>query len=344
MKKLISALLVLTTVLLCFAGCDPSTGSTPPATTAPTTSATVNVSSISLSKTDLTMTVDEKIPITATVSPLSATNKNISWSSTNPAVADYVNGNIVALGKGSCSITATSHNGIVASCSVHVSSKGTIRFDSDSYTVFEGNSKDLYLIFSSDLEDFSGSVTSSDNSVVKATYDYSYKPQTNTHNIKVKVEGKSAGTATITVTTKGGATCSAKIIVKKSQCDKVTVNLSQSLPCSVSYLHRRSQTIYSKASITNVEIEKKQYAEDDTFVYVTVHITGTCTYTLDDSAYCNFMVYLYKENDVICDSKLIRTDRLVAGVQFTESFVFFKADISSGNNREFTIKFGDYRI
>lgn len=349
MKKLISALLVLVTVLLCFVGCGSgtnSTNNTPNINNTPNTPninnspTTVNVSSVSLSKSELHMTVGDKASISATVSPSNATNKNITWSSTNTAVADYVNGNIVALGEGNCLIKATSNNGIVDSCSVSVTPKQilaeSISFDENSYTIFKGGSEVLYLTFSPDkLDDISGSVTSSDNSVANAIYDYGINTSTGKQYIKITIEGKKVGTSTITVTAKGGATCSTNVIVTENMCDKVTVNLQQSLPCNVAQITSYG-SVWSRSSITNVDISKEQL--DENSVFVTVKITATRTYGDNDTP-CRFVICLYKENNIICESKRVySSNEPVVGEQFT-IYYYFEVDVSSGNNREFSIKF-----
>ena len=56
---------------------------------------TVDVSSVTLSKSELTLTEGESETITATVKPDDATDKTVSWSSSDPAVATVDGGKIV---------------------------------------------------------------------------------------------------------------------------------------------------------------------------------------------------------------------------------------------------------
>ena len=82
---------------------------------------TVAVSGVSLNKTSLSFTgTGSSQTLTATVSPSNATNKTLTWSSSNTSVATVSNGVVKAVGFGTATITAKSNNGKTASCSVTV--------------------------------------------------------------------------------------------------------------------------------------------------------------------------------------------------------------------------------
>ena len=67
------------------------------------------------------MTEGEDAVLTATVSPSDATNKNVTWSSTDDSVATVTNGAVHAVAPGSATIkVTTSDGGFVASCTVTV--------------------------------------------------------------------------------------------------------------------------------------------------------------------------------------------------------------------------------
>ncbi len=77
-----------------------------------TGTSTVSVTSVSVNKTSLTLKVGAKETITATVNPTNATNKRVSWRSSNDAVATVdANGVITAIGKGTATITVTTEDG-----------------------------------------------------------------------------------------------------------------------------------------------------------------------------------------------------------------------------------------
>ena len=83
----------------------------------------VAVSSITLSQSSATLTEGETLSLTATVKPTNATNKGITWSSSNTSVATVdTNGKVTAIAPGTATITATANDGsgAKASCEVTV--------------------------------------------------------------------------------------------------------------------------------------------------------------------------------------------------------------------------------
>jgi len=94
-------------------------------------SATCNVTvvrlvrSISLNENSLSLTVDQTAQLSATVYPSNATNKSVTWKSSNTNVATVSNnGLVIAKASGTATITATTTDGsnLSASCAVTVSS------------------------------------------------------------------------------------------------------------------------------------------------------------------------------------------------------------------------------
>jgi len=82
----------------------------------------VSVTSITLNKTELTLNVGESETLVATINPTNATNKNVSWSSSNSSVA-HVNGTgkVQSLMVGTAIIMVTTEDGgFFAVCSVTV--------------------------------------------------------------------------------------------------------------------------------------------------------------------------------------------------------------------------------
>ena len=81
---------------------------------------TVDVTSVSVNPTSVTLNVGETKSATATVSPSNATNKTITWTSSNTSVATVSGGVIKGVAAGSATITAKSNNGKTATVSVTV--------------------------------------------------------------------------------------------------------------------------------------------------------------------------------------------------------------------------------
>ena len=83
----------------------------------------VQVSGITLNESEAEMVVGEKLSLTAAIAPDNATDKSMSWSSTNEAVAVVSeSGQVTAVGSGTCQIKATANDGSgkTASCLVTV--------------------------------------------------------------------------------------------------------------------------------------------------------------------------------------------------------------------------------
>lgn len=80
----------------------------------------IEVTSVSLNKSALTLEIGDSETLIATVSPSNATDKSVTWTSSAQSVATVANGKITAVGSGTATITATSHNGKTATCSIKV--------------------------------------------------------------------------------------------------------------------------------------------------------------------------------------------------------------------------------
>lgn len=80
------------------------------------------VTSITLDKSELFLYTGNSETLTATIEPDNATNKNVTWSSDNEAVATVDNGKVTAVKEGTATITVTAQDGsgVSASCSVTV--------------------------------------------------------------------------------------------------------------------------------------------------------------------------------------------------------------------------------
>lgn len=82
----------------------------------------VNVTGIKLNKTSTSILVGSTETLTATITPDNATNKSVTWASSNTAVATVDNGVVTAIAPGSATITVTTKDGNKTdSCSVTVS-------------------------------------------------------------------------------------------------------------------------------------------------------------------------------------------------------------------------------
>ena len=85
--------------------------------------ASVSVNSVTVDPASLSLTVGDSSKLTATVAPTTATNQNVTWSSSDASVATvYTDGNVTAVAEGTATITATTEDGgFTATCTVTVS-------------------------------------------------------------------------------------------------------------------------------------------------------------------------------------------------------------------------------
>ena len=169
----------------------------------------IPVSDVTLNKTELTLTEGESETLTATVKPDNATDKTLSWSSSDATVASVDdNGKVTALKAGTATITVkTKDGGKTAACAVSVKTKVIavtgVTLNKTELTLTEGNSETLSATVKPDnATDKTVSWTSSDATVASV-------------DDNGKVTALKAGTATITVKTKDGektATCKVTVV------------------------------------------------------------------------------------------------------------------------------------
>ena len=89
----------------------------------------IDETAISLSDNSLSLELTHSGRLEAAVAPADATYKDVTWSSSNTSVAAVNNaGGVIAVGIGTATITATSHSGLTASCTV------TVTLGNDSFT------------------------------------------------------------------------------------------------------------------------------------------------------------------------------------------------------------------
>ncbi len=109
---------------------------------------TVAVTGVSLNKTALSLIEGESESLTATVAPDNATNKVVSWKSSDESVASVADGKVTAIKAGNATITVTTADGSkTATCSVTVNAKTIpvtgIKLDKTTLSLVEGESETL---------------------------------------------------------------------------------------------------------------------------------------------------------------------------------------------------------
>lgn len=94
----------------------------------------VDITGLSFSSSDVTMARGDKVQLSVTVTPSSANNQNLTWTSSNTSVAEVTSeGTVIAVADGDAIITvrSVSNSSVSATCTVHVKSSTNIDNFSD---------------------------------------------------------------------------------------------------------------------------------------------------------------------------------------------------------------------
>ncbi|MBP5390538.1 MAG: Ig domain-containing protein [Bacteroidales bacterium] len=175
----------------------------------------IEVTSITLSQTSLTLTEGDSKTITATINPSNATDKTVTWTSSNTGVAEVSNGNISAKSPGNVDITA-SCGGKSATCRVTVNEKieiTSIAMTNTEAVMFVGDDLHLGLhIYPVNSTDKNVTWISSNEEVVRVVNPYVF--QNGNESIPyIHCVAIAEGSATITAKISGKvATCEISVI------------------------------------------------------------------------------------------------------------------------------------
>ena len=167
----------------------------------------IAVTSVSLDKAYLTLEIGESYTLVVTVSPSNATNKSVTWSSTNCSVASVSGGKVTAKSEGTTTIIAEAHNGTTASC--------TLTVNEPAHEVIEVTSVSLNKTFLTLEIGKSGTLTATvlPSNATDKSVTWTSSAQTVVTVEDGKVTTIESGTATITATTSNGKTASCMITV-----------------------------------------------------------------------------------------------------------------------------------
>ena len=174
---------------------------------------TISVTSVKLNKTSTTIVKGDTEKLTATISPSNATNKDVTWTSSNTKVATVdASGNVKAIATGSATITVTTKDGSKkATCNVTVPYKvKTMPFKVDiGYSFKEKYNVEI-------LDENNKILYTSEDKIGSSNYNFTYKLNTESSSYTRKVRIKTvSGNKTYT---------SSEFKINKSTIDK-EVNL-----------------------------------------------------------------------------------------------------------------------
>ena len=182
----------------------------------------ISVTGVTLNKAELALSVGGSETLTATVAPKDATNKNVTWKSSNAAIASVdAAGKVTGVAAGEATITVTTQDGgKTATCKVTVS-ETTVAVTGVTLN------KTTTSLLVGDSETLTATVAPADATNQKVTWK-SDKPEIATVDANGKVTGVKAGEATITVTTEdGGKTATCKVTVSDTEIKVTGVTLNK---------------------------------------------------------------------------------------------------------------------
>ena len=226
--------------------------------------ATIAVTGVTLNKTATSLLVGGSETLTATVAPADATNKKVTWKSSDAAVASVdANGKVTGVKAGEATITVTTEDGgKTATCKVTVKPNLVSEITLAALAIYVGKSKAITAtVKPDDATNKALTWTSSDETV--ATVDATGK-----------VTGKKIGTATITATAQDGSGVSGSCTVTVLSAVK-TVTVT---PANLTLGKNKSYTLTATVDAQPGTDTGVTWTSSDTTI-ATVDATGKVTTT-----------------------------------------------------------------
>ena len=176
------------------------------------------VTGVTLDKVEATLEVKETVALVATVAPANATNQDVTWSTSDEAVATVADGVVTAVAEGTATITVTTVDGsFTATCVITVkpiSVKG-IALDKTTLTLKAAQTETLVATITP-ADAVNQAVTWATDNAEVATVENGV------------VTAVAIGTATITVTTvEGGFTATCVVTVEATPVTGVTLDVTE---------------------------------------------------------------------------------------------------------------------
>ncbi len=258
------------------------------------TPTTIPITSVSLNKTSESLTVGNTLTLTATVAPTNATNKNVTWTSSNTSVATVANGVVTAKSAGTATITVTTVDGSkTATCTITVNASTVsvtgVTLDKTSANLTVGETLTLT------------ATVSPTNATDKTVSWYSSNEAVATISSSGKITAKAAGTTVVWAESNSNPTISASctVTVKAATVAVTGVTLNKT---SESLTVGNTLTLTATVAPTNATNKNVSWSSNNTSVatvsasgVVTAKSAGTATITVttvdgSKKATCNITV------------------------------------------------------
>lgn len=293
----------------------------------------IPVTGIALNKSDTIMEVGEYIIVKAVVRPANATNKKISWSSSNKNVATVSSsGKITAKGTGTTTITAKTSNGKKATIKITVTKKfikvTSISLNKEKVDLEVGEETTLSATIKPSNASNKGINWSSNDETIA------------TVSSSGKITAKKPGTATITATTKDGnkkAVCTVTvkekeiIAVSAIALNKSTLSLDEGSSATLTAIITPSNATYSNVSWETSNADIAEVVNGKVTAKKPGKVTITATAHNGKKAICTVTV-----NEVIVEATGIRLNTTQINIKVGETYQL-KATISPDNTTNKTL-------
>ncbi|MCI9175871.1 MAG: Ig domain-containing protein [Lachnospiraceae bacterium] len=239
----------------------------------------VAVTAVKLDATAITLDKGKTRTLTATVEPANATNKTVTWTTSDAKVATVSNGTVTAVEKGTATITAKAGDK-TATCTVTVNAPETEKkVPAKKVTL---STKKIYMVKGKSVT-VKATVTPSDTTD-KVTWSTSNKKVATVKNGKISAKKK--GNATITA--KAGskkATVKVNVASKATKSTKVTLNKKKATIKVKKTLTLKATMKPAKSTDTlKWSSSNKKVAKVDKYGKVTAVKKGTATITVKTSS------------------------------------------------------------
>ena len=243
----------------------------------------IEVMDIRLDRSSLNLGLGKTRTLVATVSPSNASNKNVTWTSSDPSVATVSNtGVVTGVAYGTATITATTvDGGYTATCLVSVVPTPVegVTLNKTATTLYIQNG-------TAGSETLTATVTPNDAVNKNVTWSSS-NPAVATVNASGRVTAVGSGTAIITVTTEdGGYTATCTVTVRRRNTNTVTINTNNSTTSfgdNNTYTDSNGITV----TVTNVNNRTNTYLE---LGYRALYTNNNGTMALSSSTITDFTV------------------------------------------------------
>ena len=293
--------------------------------------AVIAVEGVTLDKETADLTVGGDITLVATVKPAEATNKEVTWSTSDDKVATVdANGKVTAVGAGSATITVTTKDGgFTATCKVTVTNAVVavtgVSLDKNTLSLTEGETATLVATVAPENATNKKVTWSSDDASVDVDQNG-------------KVTAKSAGSATITVETEDGDffdQCEVTVVAGTIAVTGVTLNGN-----AISLKVDETATLVATVAPENATNKNVTWSSDapsiasvDQNGKITAHAEGSATITVETED-GDGEIYAQCEVTVVDDAAVV-----VSAIEL--NFTELELKVGGGKEIKATVKYSD---